>query len=824
MAVDRLEDRVVLAGIVAVGNAWGIPEVRIFDAETQELLRTLRPFEGPMPGGVRVAVGDVTGDRVPDVAVGAGAGRGRVRVYDGTTWEVISGLDGLAPFGERYHGGVHVALGDVNRDGKADLITGTDGVGRFAAMRWVRVFDVASGAVLAQFRPDAPDPAHRAAAKGGVRVAARDLTGDARADIITAVGRGRIQAISARSVLGPHVGVLGRTTATLAEHGSQVYVGATDRDRDAKAEILVSVPGEVRVYGLPATAGGALELRETLGQPTGWRSPIGTVEVNRDGVSDLILGLRAGGVILADGRTGGELARFQGRGTHLTRGLFVAGSDRRPFGADAPPPPPGEGSASVLSRLGLYDATSQSFSSLTTAFTADQVEGKNLYVIAHGWAPDWRDAVDQYALDHPGDFLKWWQTTTKLNDQWPGDYPASAFLFEGFSKDLLLETVVVSPAGLAAAISQLDSNAVVLAYSWIDESATDSATVAYPSEARTYQNGLRMAEAVELALGPLLTGPSAPALHMMGHSHGSKVATVATARLRLAGAAVPQLTVFDSPESTGTEELDAQNLLWFFLPGVNPGTGSGQTFVDNYVSEFGIDYATFPNLSQVRDVDLSPDVLLLGPGDAHDYSVFWYAGASLDTSYGGNQYGLGWSPLLHPGVPAALGSGFAQGWDFPVPSEQFELTETRVSPPAAPTKTPVFTAAALSDITTQGSAGYSMGVVSLTGSSARGSASSLTGTLDFEQGSVGISFTLQFTGAAAGDVLTIAVGGVLDTSYQYFTLDGGIAGPGIHQATLSVYSNEGGTYPMTFTLLSGGSSTAPSVQVSNLRQITISDS
>ena len=78
-----------------------------------------------------------------------------------------------------------VAAGDVNGDGRDDVITGAGAGGG----PHVRVFSGDDGAELAGFF------AYDAAFGGGVRVAAGDFDGDGRADILTGPGAGG----------GPHV-------------------------------------------------------------------------------------------------------------------------------------------------------------------------------------------------------------------------------------------------------------------------------------------------------------------------------------------------------------------------------------------------------------------------------------------------------------------------------------------------------------------------------------------------------------------------------------------------------------------------------------------
>src|SRR5206468_3035491 len=73
-----------------------------------------------------------------------------------------------------------VAAGDVNGDGAADIITGTD----VGAAPNVKVFSGQGAVVLYNFF--AYDPTFA----GGVRVAAVDLNGDGRADLLTEAGPG----------------------------------------------------------------------------------------------------------------------------------------------------------------------------------------------------------------------------------------------------------------------------------------------------------------------------------------------------------------------------------------------------------------------------------------------------------------------------------------------------------------------------------------------------------------------------------------------------------------------------------------------------------
>ncbi len=352
-------------------------------------------------------------------------------------------------------------------------------------------------------------------------------------------------------------------------------------------------------------------------------------------------------------------------------------------------------SVAPLDRLQRYNPATRKFDLPVAAgsITSNLLEPRNLYVYCHGWSPG--DSQQVLLGSTPGNPLKSWNATP----------PVPEWLFDA--------TPEVSVAGLAQSIVDADPTAIVVAYSWIDLSATASLSgegtlesivrsLAYVgrSESRTQWAGLMLAEALEQAIAPTFYGELGRGLvHILGHSHGAKVATVATLEM---GDFFPvsHLTLFDSPETgpikphllvnslpLGVPGIGGgENFVWRYLQELEATSGISRlpvtdrsptsgTFVDNYFSQtgFGAPFGGYTGLGEVVDVQLRPAELYNNPstgilGDlgamfsSHDYPPAWYGQASLQNPAGpaNTQNGLDWSPLVDPLAPLVLASTYDQ--------------------------------------------------------------------------------------------------------------------------------------------------------------------
>lgn len=219
----------VTNGFAVSDIAGGSTAVQVYDADESTVVMSFEAFPG-FPLGASIAIGDITGDGVLDVGVAAAAGGGpHIKIIDGATRAEVQSYFAYAP---EFRGGANIAFGDVTGDGRLDVITGAGSRGG----PHVIVKDGVTFATVQSFM------AYAESFTGGVRVAAGDTNGDGKAEIITVpMGNGGPHLKVFDGADPGHVLQSFYAYDPLFTGG--VYVGAGDLDGDGLAEIVTG-PGK----------------------------------------------------------------------------------------------------------------------------------------------------------------------------------------------------------------------------------------------------------------------------------------------------------------------------------------------------------------------------------------------------------------------------------------------------------------------------------------------------------------------------------------------------------------------------------------------------
>lgn len=167
--------------IITSTRTGGVPTIRVFDMNGTHLGWDFDAYDEGFRGGVNLGVGDIEGDGPYEIAVAPmSGGAPHVRIFGMRNGEIVPTTESFMAYAETFRGGIAISIGDIENDGIGDIITSPTSNGgphiRIFGVRDRRYVPVTLGTM-------AYDPSFR----GGINSTVGDVNNDGKDEIMTGI-------------------------------------------------------------------------------------------------------------------------------------------------------------------------------------------------------------------------------------------------------------------------------------------------------------------------------------------------------------------------------------------------------------------------------------------------------------------------------------------------------------------------------------------------------------------------------------------------------------------------------------------------------------